>query len=73
MELSAIEKETMRLPDTERALLAGRLLTSFDKTSDLQRKWTEEAEKRYTAYLNGDIEAVDGPQAMASLHARFRG
>ncbi|HRQ87645.1 MAG TPA: addiction module protein [Bacteroidia bacterium] len=72
MELSVIEKEALQLPDTERAMLADSLLASLDKSPDLRRKWSEEVEDRVAAYRRGDIEAVDGPQAMASLRARFR-
>lgn len=71
MDLSVIEKEAMQLPETERAMLADRLLASLDKSPDLRRKWVEEAEERIAAYRRGDIEALDGPQAMASLRARF--
>ena len=72
MELPIIEKEALSLPDTERAFLADRLLASLDGTSSsLQTQWIAEAESRYKAYESGEIEAVDGPQAMASLREKF--
>lgn len=72
MELPAIEKEALLLPDTERALLADRLLASLNvESSDLRQQWITEAESRLEAYQNGGISAVDGPQTMASLRAKF--
>lgn len=72
MELPVIEKEALLLPDTERALLADRLLASLNTaSSDLHRQWVAEAESRLKAYRNGAISAVDGPQTMASLRAKF--
>lgn len=74
MELPVIEKEALLLPDTERALLADRLLASLNGESrDLRQQWVAEAESRLEAYQNGSISAVDGPQTMASLRAQFGG
>ena len=72
MDLPVIEKAALLLPDTDRALLADRLLASLDVSSTaLRLRWIAEAESRFDAYRSGLIEAVDGPQAMAALHERF--
>lgn len=72
MELPAVEKEALLLPDPERALLADRLLASLSTVSDtVRQQWIAESESRLEAYRNGQITAVDGPAALASLRARF--
>jgi len=70
--IAIIEKEAMQLPEAERALLADRLIRSLAHTSDaLRDAWVQEAESRLVAYRDGKIPAVDGPQAMSELRARF--
>lgn len=72
IDAAIIEKEAMQLPDTQRALLAERLLESISPTSkNLQAAWVRESDDRLSSYRNGEIPAVDGPQAMAELRERF--
>lgn len=72
MDPAIIEKEAMQLTAPERALLADRLLTSLSQLSDERKEaWIREADDRMQAYRNGEISAVDGPEAMAELKARF--
>lgn len=72
MELPVLEKEALLLPDAERALLADRLLASLDSGSDaLRQQWIAESESRLEAYQKGLISAVEGPQTMAALRAKF--
>ncbi|MEX2581189.1 MAG: addiction module protein [Verrucomicrobiales bacterium] len=74
MDAAIIEKEALRLSEAERALLADRLLLSLSKVSEeLKNAWVSEANDRMSAFRNGEIEAVDGPVAMADLRARFVG
>ncbi len=74
MDLPVLEKEALLLPDAERALLADRLLASLSAESDtIRHQWVAESESRLDAYRKGEIAAVDGPTAMASLRARFSG
>lgn len=72
MDAAIIEKEALQLPDTERAVLADRLLSSLSKTTQAIRdSWAREADERLDAYRRGEIEAVDGPEAIIDLKKRF--
>jgi putative addiction module component (TIGR02574 family) len=60
MEKRAIEELALRLPATERAELAEKLLSSLDKeenAAEIEELWVQEAEKRYAAYKRGEISA----------------
>ena len=72
MDSAIIQKEALLLPDTERAILADRLLHSLETTSEeIKGSWTREAKDRMTAYREGKIKAVDGAEAMSDLKERF--
>ena len=72
MDSAIIQKEALLLPDTERAILADRLLNSLETTSDeVKDSWIQEAEDRMTAYRKGEVEAVDGAEAISNLKERF--
>ena len=72
MDAAIIEKEALQLSDSQRALLADRLLQSLSKIPlELQTAWIQEVESRMEAFEDGKISAVDGPQAIAELRARF--
>ncbi len=72
IDAAIIEKEAMQLSDTQRALLAERLLESISTTSkNLQAAWVRESDDRVSSFRNGEISAVDGPQAMAELREKF--
>ena len=68
MEAVVIEREAMRLPEVERALLAERLLESLDtKRPMFEGEWLEESRERFAAYKAGALEAVDGQTAVAEI------
>jgi hypothetical protein len=72
MDAAIIEKEAMQLTEAERALLADRLLSSLSRTSQVIREaWIRESDDRLAAFHRGDIEAIDGPSAIADLKKRF--
>ena len=72
MDAALLEKQALLLPETERAILAERLLESISPSaSALRESWVREADARMRAFRAGDITAVDGPQAMADLRSRF--
>jgi len=72
MDPAIIQKEALLLPETQRALLADRLLASLQTLPDeLTEAWVAEARDRLDAYRAGEIEAVDGPTAISSLKNRF--
>ena len=68
MESVLIEKEAMKLPLFERALLVDRLLQTLDAEKDLSIKaWTEVTEKRLEKFRAGEMEAFDGQAVIESL------
>jgi len=58
--MEALAKETMALDIEDRALLAGMLLLSLDEpsTSELERLWLDEAERRLEAYRTGRVQGI---------------
>ncbi len=72
MDPAIVEKEALKLSESERAVLADRLLASISKTpTAIREAWIREAEERMHAFRDGKISALDGPDAMAELRARF--
>lgn len=72
MDAAMIEQEALNLSTAERALLADRLLQTLDQEdTDRLRRWGEEADRRLDAFERGEIEAVDGPAALAKLRGRL--
>jgi hypothetical protein len=68
MESVLIEKEAMKLPLIERALLVDRLWQTLDAEKDLSIKaWTEVTEKRLDKFRAGEMEAFDGQAVIDSL------
>ncbi|MEO6740151.1 MAG: addiction module protein [Chthoniobacteraceae bacterium] len=68
--MTATEKSSLlQLPADERAELAELLLRSFDgpEQADIDAAWARESEDRIAAFDRGEINAVDGPAAMAEL------
>ncbi|MEO5913363.1 MAG: addiction module protein [Luteolibacter sp.] len=67
-----IEKEALQLSESERALLADRLLESLShRSAEMDATWVREADSRMAAFREGKVKAVAGPEAMAELRKRF--
>jgi len=72
MDAAILEKEALLLPETVRAVLVERLLESITPLpAALRSAWIQEADERMRAFRDGEITAVDGPQAMTELRSRF--
>ena len=72
MDAAILEKEALLLPESVRAVLAERLLESITPLPvALRSAWVREADERIRAFRDGEIIAVDGPQALAELRSRF--
>jgi putative addiction module component (TIGR02574 family) len=73
MDEAILQKEALKLPVQERALLADALLSSLDTEAsrEVERAWAEEAEDRYQAYRAGKLEAIDGSAAIKDLRSRL--
>lgn len=64
-----VESELMGLPPVERAMLAERLLSSFDSSeqSSLDAEWSKEAEDRIESFDDGLLPASN----VEDVHARI--
>jgi hypothetical protein len=67
-----LEREALKLPPHERALLADALLGSLDDEAARQAETAcaHEADDRYQAFLRGELETVDGPAVFQQLRQR---
>ena len=65
--LEKIEREALSLPDTERAFLADRLLSSLggEVLSDVDASWVNEAERRYAEYKEGKRQLIPASEVFA--------
>ena len=73
MDAATLEREALQLPIAERALLPDRILVSLDShAQETLSAMGEEAERRLTAFENGQIEAVDGTTALGRLRRKLR-
>jgi putative addiction module component (TIGR02574 family) len=75
--MSKLGKEIMavalKLPASERAVLADELLHSLDKTDPaIDALWAKEAEDRLAAYDRGEIEAIDADAVLAEMRERLK-
>ncbi len=72
MDQAILEREAMRLPAHERALLADALLGSLDDEAarQVESAWAQEAEARLAAYHRGEIAALEGPAVLRELRDR---
>ena len=54
-----IQVEALKLKPVEKVRLAESLLSSLDRADiDVEKKWVNESERRYTAYKNGEIQGM---------------
>ena len=69
-----IQRNIPKLTVKEKASLAYELLRELDGEPDenAAELWLEESERRLDGYLNGEIEAIDGDQAMAEIRGRLK-
>ena len=68
MDVAILEKEALLLPEHARAILADRLIESISPPpSSLLDAWIEESESRLDAFQRGEIEAIDGQEALKAL------
>ena len=69
MDQAILEREALRLPAHQRALLADTLLESLDDEAarKVELAWADEAESRLAAYHRGELSALDGPAVFREL------
>ncbi len=58
-QLMECEAQALKLPPTDRATLAERLIASLDNLNEQQNEqlWIDEADRRYREYKSGNITA----------------
>jgi putative addiction module component (TIGR02574 family) len=69
--LEQLYREALKLPESERAELAGLLLRSLDPTqeSDVEAAWAEVAERRWREIESGSVQTVPLEEVRAKLYA----
>ena len=72
MDQAILEREALKLPAHERALLADALLGSLDDEAvrKAEASCADEAEDRYQAHLRGEVQALNGPTVFQQLRER---
>lgn len=67
--LRECEKQAMRLPIEERALLAEHLIASLDEmnSAENERLWVNEAAARYEAYKRGEAASYPAEEAIREI------
>jgi len=72
MDQVILEREALKLPPHERALLADALLGSLDDEvlRRAESACAQEADDRYQAFLRGELEVLDGPAVFQQLRER---
>lgn len=73
MAFDELEKHARALSTEEKAALARILIEELDTTidPDADRLWLEEAQRRYNAFLGGEIEARPGDEVMQRARDRL--
>ena len=68
-----IQKQARLLPLQEKAALARVLIEELDNSvdADAEQMWIEEAQRRYDAYLKGQLQALSGDDVMKRARERL--
>jgi len=69
-----LEKQARTLTPREKASLARILIEELDPSldSDVEQLWIAEAQRRYEAFRNGEIEALPGDDVMSRARSRLK-
>jgi putative addiction module component (TIGR02574 family) len=72
--LDQLAKQSRLLTVEEKATLARILIDELDPSTDkeVEKMWIAEAQRRYQAYLNGQIEAHPGDEVMTRARNRLK-
>jgi hypothetical protein len=71
--LEELKKQTRLLTAQEKAMLARILIEELDASTDsnVEQLWVTESQRRYEAYLRGEIEAYPGDEVMTRVRDRL--
>jgi hypothetical protein len=74
IDFKILEKEVRALGSREKASLARTLIEDLDASPDqgAEQLWIEEAQRRYKAYLSGDLKTIPGEEAMQRARLRLK-
>jgi putative addiction module component (TIGR02574 family) len=72
MTTDQIEQELLKLPASDRARLAERLIASLDEDAEVEKAWAAEVRRRDGELESGAAEAIGLEDALASIRARYR-
>lgn len=72
--LEELTKQTRLLTAQEKATLARILIEGLDTATDsnVEQLWVAESQRRYEAYLRGEIEASPGDEVMTRARNRLK-
>ena len=72
--LEQLQKQVQMLTSKEKAELAHRLIEELDSSADadVEQLWIEESERRYAAYLRGDMKALPGDEVIERVRRRIK-
>jgi hypothetical protein len=72
--LDELERKARALTPQEKASLARILIEELDPAVDagVEQVWIEEAQRRYDAFLRGQLEALPGDATMARARSRLK-
>jgi uncharacterized protein involved in tolerance to divalent cations len=68
-----VEKQARMLTLQEKAALARLLIEELDPATDpdVESLWIAEAQRRYQAYLNNELQSLPGDEAMKRARSRL--
>jgi putative addiction module component (TIGR02574 family) len=69
-----LERQARTLTPREKASLARILIEELDPSADagIEQVWIDEAQRRYDAFLKGELEALPGDAVMARARNRLK-
>ena len=69
-----LEKQARMLTPQEKASLARILIDELDPSleEDVEQVWIEESQRRYEAYLRGELKSVSGDEVMSRTRNRLK-
>ena len=69
-----LEKQARTLMASEKATLARILIEELDPSLDVEveQLWVAEAQRRYEAFRNGELEALPGDEVMVRARRRLK-
>ena len=72
--LDDLERQARALTPREKATLARILIEELDPALDaeVEQLWIAESQRRYDAFLNGELEALPGDEVMARARSRLQ-